>query len=310
MQPSPPLNYFQAALTRVGKSRDYRDAAAAGYWSAILAAARTALPLSLRESFSSELEWMAGRSFRLPNGNMAPFFSDAPALLGLALGAQHGANEAAKEKIGQWLNGMLAECRQRRGINEWELCFLAATHHICGGDDKQNKLPQSPQAAASCIALRHCKALPCAAGQSLEGEESVLRWLQSAELKEVRDTQATILAASYDWIIRATPSISIERATVAEVVKVLKGIQASLHRWTWEDKAKTPNSQARQWHIDHEYHVQNLLWIVLKPLFADLVDEFYPSLLAKRGRVPTSVSHLCDSSSKLSSCVPLQLQGK
>lgn len=31
----------------------------------------------------------------------------------------------------------------------------------------------------------------------------------------------------------------------------------------------------RQWNVDHEYHVQNLLWYLLAPLFPDLVDEDY-----------------------------------
>ena len=38
---------------------------------------------------------------------------------------------------------------------------------------------------------------------------------------------------------------------------------------------------ARQWHIDNEYHVQNLLWVMLAPIFPDLDDEQY---LAKIGQ--------------------------
>lgn len=38
---------------------------------------------------------------------------------------------------------------------------------------------------------------------------------------------------------------------------------------------------ARRWHIEHEYHVQNLLWMLLSPIFPDLDDEQY---LAKIGQ--------------------------
>lgn len=35
------------------------------------------------------------------------------------------------------------------------------------------------------------------------------------------------------------------------------------------------NGTARQWHIEHEYHVQNLLWTILRPAFPDLRREEY-----------------------------------
>jgi hypothetical protein len=35
------------------------------------------------------------------------------------------------------------------------------------------------------------------------------------------------------------------------------------------------NGTARQWHVDHEYPVQNLLWAILRPAFPDLRREEY-----------------------------------
>jgi hypothetical protein len=49
----------------------------------------------------------------------------------------------------------------------------------------------------------------------------------------------------------------------------------SLRDWTWEEKRRAKTSPARRWHVDHEYHVQNLLWVVLAPLFPDLESEGY-----------------------------------
>src|SRR5690606_26292431 len=31
--------------------------------------------------------------------------------------------------------------------------------------------------------------------------------------------------------------------------------------------------EARKWHVDNEYHVQNILWLLLAPIFRDLVPE-------------------------------------
>jgi hypothetical protein len=48
-----------------------------------------------------------------------------------------------------------------------------------------------------------------------------------------------------------------------------------LNQWTWEDKSRTRTGESRKWHVDHEYHVQNLLWFLLAPLLPDLVPENY-----------------------------------
>jgi hypothetical protein len=65
------------------------------------------------------------------------------------------------------------------------------------------------------------------------------------------------------------------RATTADVVTLLKRVPAALQNWTWEDQARTRRRGAKavKWHIDNEYHVQNLLWVVLSPVFPDLEDE-------------------------------------
>jgi hypothetical protein len=72
-------------------------------------------------------------------------------------------------------------------------------------------------------------------------------------------------------------SIRTEAMTVDDVVVLLRNITRSLRDWTWEEKARTKTSLARQWHVDHEYHVQNLLWAVLAPLFPDIESEGYSS---------------------------------
>ena len=67
--------------------------------------------------------------------------------------------------------------------------------------------------------------------------------------------------------------IAIGRPTVEDVGKLLRGVQRGLQEWTWEERPRTPKGTARQWNIDNEYHVQNLLWLVLAPVFPDLRRE-------------------------------------
>lgn len=54
----------------------------------------------------------------------------------------------------------------------------------------------------------------------------------------------------------------------------LQRIPVGLKRWTWEEgKGRTRNSEPVSWLIENEYHVQNLLYVLLAPIFDDIADE-------------------------------------
>jgi hypothetical protein len=59
-------------------------------------------------------------------------------------------------------------------------------------------------------------------------------------------------------------------------------VPAGLRKWAWETQPRTANGTARQWHVDNEYHVQNLLWLLLAPIFPDLDDEQYLTKIAQK----------------------------
>ena len=60
---------------------------------------------------------------------------------------------------------------------------------------------------------------------------------------------------------------------MTELIEILDGVSRSMGHWTYEEKPKVRNVPTQKWEIDHEYHVQNLLWTILRPIFPDLVDE-------------------------------------
>src|SRR5205823_6177846 len=64
-----------------------------------------------------------------------------------------------------------------------------------------------------------------------------------------------------------------------DVLALLRNVTRSLRDWTWEERPRTKTGTARQWHVDNEYHVQDLLWVVLAPLFSDLESEGYSKKL-------------------------------
>ncbi|MCA3718410.1 MAG: hypothetical protein IM674_09165 [Brevundimonas sp.] len=78
-----------------------------------------------------------------------------------------------------------------------------------------------------------------------------------------------------------------------DVLRVLQEVRRSFKRWTWEDAPRTSKSAMARWEIENEYHVQNLLWGILAPLFPDLNDEeTLPPVGQKNPRVDLSIPSL------------------
>lgn len=53
----------------------------------------------------------------------------------------------------------------------------------------------------------------------------------------------------------------------------LEHIPVGLKRWTWEDAGRTRGAEPVKWQVENEYHVQNLLYVLLAPIFNDIADE-------------------------------------
>lgn len=62
--------------------------------------------------------------------------------------------------------------------------------------------------------------------------------------------------------------------SLKDLVVFLERVPVGLKRWTWEEeKGRTRNSEPVKWLIENEYHAQNLLYILLAPIFDDIADE-------------------------------------
>lgn len=66
----------------------------------------------------------------------------------------------------------------------------------------------------------------------------------------------------------------LRTVSVEDIGELLRRVPSGLKKWTWEDVPRTKTSPAaRHWYVENEYHVQNMLWLLLAPLFPDLIDE-------------------------------------
>ncbi|MBD1885550.1 PD-(D/E)XK nuclease domain-containing protein [Microcoleus vaginatus] len=106
-----------------------------------------------------------------------------------------------------------------------------------------------------------------------------------AKLKAVKENYEKGLLISSQ---SALGSFSLE-----DVSKLLKRVPAGLRRWTSEEKSRTQGGKPRQWYIENEYHVQNLLYFLLAAVFTDIGEEEYTrSVGQKKPRVDLEIPSL------------------
>jgi hypothetical protein len=236
-----------------GAQRTYQDVALLGY----------ALNCGLLEPEEVErlregLRWMTGRTTHV-DGHLADFCTDAVSLLGIALGLRGLNDENAHT---DWV---LKTCAMPERGNSWQTSVIALAHEISGAPKAQ-------------ISSNEIKLLAFSKGLIGDGPnageiEQIIEGLKATEVSLLADAEAAIRFAALKFIEKGAPRISINHATIADVVSVLKAVPSGLQRWTWEGSPKTSKSQARKWYVDHEYHVQNLVWFLLSPLFPDAKFE-------------------------------------
>ncbi len=63
--------------------------------------------------------------------------------------------------------------------------------------------------------------------------------------------------------------------TLNDLLEFLEHIPIGLKRWTWETVGRTKGAEPIKWRVENEYHVQNLLYVMLAPVFIDIADEVY-----------------------------------
>lgn len=256
------------ASTHAGAERSYQDVAVLGF-----AATMDLIDKGQRSPLLAGLQWLAGREPFLYYGLPMSFCMDAVALLGIALGAKSLEEESTQRAIGNWMGKFINGSYGM--LTGWQKCLLAAAQrHIGISPDLQ--VPGEPTVADVRVALRSKGLLPGQV-QVEEDERGTLLLVKSGLNSSLSAVQASLRLAAFNWIRRSAPVLSPNRVTVSQVGDLLRRVPFALRRWTWEDTPRTARKDARgrKWHIDNEYHVQNLLWAILAPIFPELQDEEY-----------------------------------
>ncbi|MCY4172053.1 MAG: hypothetical protein OXF08_10735 [Bacteroidetes bacterium] len=93
-------------------------------------------------------------------------------------------------------------------------------------------------------------------------------------LSKVSPLIIAMMIYCFDYINRTQPVVPPKNWSLNDLSLFLNHIPDGLRRWTWEEeKGRTRNSKPVKWLIENEYHVQNILYVLLAPIFNDIVDE-------------------------------------
>jgi hypothetical protein len=265
-----------AAMQRSGAQLDFQTVAALGFARETgLLGAEAAAPLK------QGLERLAGRSPVVDEIPM-PFCSDAVGILGVALGTRSLAHNEISSQIAAWLCKFLPDIYKLDGTDNWQRCLF----HGCScalGNAINLPAPAFAQAEDALVALTAKNILPPAGtAQAEKDEKRALKLILSQGFTEIPYERAALRLAALEHIVRAAPTVVPGRISAQDLVRLLERIPAGLRKWTWETKPRTANAPMRQWHMDNEYHVQNLLWAMLAPILRDLDDEQYLTKIGQK----------------------------
>ena len=240
-----------AVASRIaGAQRTYQDVAILGFSSDcdLLDGVGT-------ERLREGLRWMTGRTTHV-DGYLADFCTDAISLLGISLGLRTLNDSLASP---DWL---VTTCpASSQPPDSWQASLIALARRISSATSVDILCDEVKLIAFS-------KGL-VADGLDADATQRVIESLRGTELSSISTAEAPIRLAALKRIERDSPRISINHATIPTVVSVLRAIPSGLQRWTWEEKGRTVKSEPRKWHVDNEYHVQNLVWFLLSPILPD-----------------------------------------
>lgn len=193
---------------------------------------------------------------------------DPGVLIGLCLGAR--ALSDRSPQYATWCAGVVGDLLSRpaRRVDP----MLAYAAQICGSEvpplSSDLNAPLTHRAAIDWW-FRRPENRPHANVSELAAlRRSILEEVLSQPHAQIPAHEAALLWLSVRDAVSVAASSALQ--TVASVGEVLRRFEASLKRWRWDDS----NLQRPiRWPIRSEREVQDILWLVLRPLIADLEDE-------------------------------------
>ena len=250
-------------LTHVAASRSYRAVAAAGF---LLAAGIK--DETIIDFFDSGTTWLLKKALMV-EGIPTGVAVDGLAVLGISLGQLKA---GGKSGFKEWVSSVKDVALKRSDAEPLSRTSLQIASSLLNCDVYIPSLTDAPDL---CLSL-HAKGI-------LDIDSSTLQLLCDGLYRKLRTFRPTKTAneelalalCAYDWVESNAVASTREVVTINDLTRLLGRLESSFFRWTWEKDKRTPDSSLERWDIQNEYHFQNFLWAVLKPVFPDMKEEEY-----------------------------------
>lgn len=212
---------------------------------------------------------VAGRAIPSKDVPLTSFQLDAVALLGLSLGAKRIGGEVLS-KMRDWMQSFIDPANKTTPA--WKRIFFFATLGLAGTKVDERDI-------ADIFHYEDIKLSLASKGATFFTETNVDKAYRDAcNCTMTSERELPLAACSLQalyYICNFLPAISLSAPSIDQLIALLNNIPAGLNRWTWEEKAKSSLSTAQKWDLQNEYHIQNLVYFLLAPIFPDIEDEFY-----------------------------------
>lgn len=103
---------------------------------------------------------------------------------------------------------------------------------------------------------------------------SVKFWQEFRTLQDsIAPLELAMAVYVFDSMNEKAAIVPLQEWKNEDLYTYLKRIPHGLNCWTWEDTERKRGDEPVKWYIDNEYHVQNLLAVILMPIFSKLNKE-------------------------------------
>ncbi|WP_257716804.1 PD-(D/E)XK nuclease domain-containing protein [Roseomonas populi] len=265
----------EAVVSLTSGGRSSLDVATLGY-----VAALGGLDDAARGAMVEGLAWLRDRVWFRPQ--QAPTLeADGVSALGVALAAS-ALGRAGSEA---WLSRLVTRSVALPGLPPCERSLFAAAAEVLAVPGRPALDAMAPVARVA-LAVRGI-------GPGTSEAERAAAWSQAHRFSGDDFVEATLTLAALDALAEVSLPAKLGVAEPADVVRLLEGVHRSMRRWAWDQAPLTQHSRTARWDISNEYHVQDLLWALLAPVFPDLTDEEnLPSVGQKNPRADLTIASL------------------
>ena len=201
------------------------------------------------------------------DGTPSPWVSDIWGVLGIKWAVEKSGDVQLMQNFQGWVKEFLPQ-----RISEGRLNALEKTigDYILGYDLSPNCAP----CGALFLHFQNC--IPIQEQSQKDNYAiSFLDEFKSAYRSDYSPIEMGLIVYVFDRLNQESALVPPNNWSLNDIVHFLETIPVGLRKWTWEESGKTKGSEPVKWYVQNEYHVQNLLYVLLAPIFKDITDEVY-----------------------------------